>query len=379
MKTDKTHNLLLTDASYLQVLGQIHEGVMILDVNRTIVFCNSMALQIMGLLEKDIINTKCYENSLFSIYDKYGRELCNEENCPLLNAMYGKKTFTHSNYVFIKNKHGKKAAITLSYSPLRDANESVIGVSCVFQNIGNYYQQKLLVGGIQQKMIAESPLTYGNISIDTLYNPVDDTSGDFIDCVYSDNSNIYAAIADATGHGISAAIFTIAFKALFYAALQSYSKPEHILQQINKELCETGAIEGNFLSAAVLHIKAHTGKGSIAAAGHPPGLIFNKTDNGAKLTHKIGKPSFLLGIEKESTYQACSFSLKKGEFLFIYTDGIAEAEESDGILFGEEGIISFMENYQGDNPLSALLDKVQLHSKYPELLDDVSMMLFTRI
>ena len=82
----------------------------------------------------------------------------------------------------------------------------------------------------------------------------------------------------------------------------------------------------------------------------------------------------MIGIDQNSSYQDIDFYLNHGEILILASDGMYEAQCTDGKPFGQEGLEVFLENYQGYNMLRDLSVHIQKRSKYLELIDDLSLL-----
>jgi len=89
-----------------------------------------------------------------------------------------------------------------------------------------------------------------------------------------------------------------------------------------------------------------------------------------------------LGVWSESTFQVASFRLMKGDSLFLYTDGLSEATNGDGDLYGEERVEAFARRLNGRTAGAALEDCLEDLDRFrggETMTDDLTLMMVRRI
>jgi sigma-B regulation protein RsbU (phosphoserine phosphatase) len=237
------------------------------------------------------------------------------------------------------------------------------------------YRQRKLAGEIQKKMITMGKIRKNGLAIETFYKPVDEIGGDFLEAFFLDDKSLIATIADATGHGISASLFTVIYKTLLHSSFSSFQNPADVLHNVNQGFLQTTQVEGYYLTATMVNFNPVTMRGKIASAGHPPALVFRKTGNGYALKNEFAIRSVMIGVEENIRYQEVDFNLERDDLLILSSDGLSEAECSDGKQFGVRGIEEFLSSYRGYDMLTELMGFVLEKSKYTELTDDVSIIL----
>jgi serine phosphatase RsbU (regulator of sigma subunit) len=239
------------------------------------------------------------------------------------------------------------------------------------------YQQRRLAVEIQKHTITPHGFTRNGVRVETLFAPVDEIGGDFLEAFFLDEHTLIATLADATGHGISASLFTMVYKTLLHGAFALHRDPGSVLEMVNKGFLESAAIDGYYIGACLVSYDTITCRGRYAAAGHPHGLIFQREGNGHRLREHLGVQSPMLGMNEASRFGEVEFALGKGDFLLLTSDGIIESPCSDGTQFGIPGISSFFSGYSGDAPLTDLLGEVRRRRADAPAVDDVSAVLVT--
>ncbi len=365
---------ILSQVPFTEFLDQIQDGLFVTDVNRRIVFWNKAAEELAGFSPDNLLGRYCYDEDALGFRTLLGQNLDADESCPLLQSILANRPASVPPIVLMNTKSGKSVPVSLSVGPLRGLDGEVTGSIALFRDMRDEYQQRKLAMEIQKRTITRGGFRRGGVRVDTFFAPVEEIGGDFIEAFFLDDGSLIATVADATGHGISASLFTIVFKTLLHSAVGRSRKPEKILEDVNQGFLQIAGIEGYYLSACIVRYDPKTRSGSYAAAGHPEGLIFTKDGEGLRLRRKLHLQSFMLGIEEDTRYEEIDFSLEHGEILFLASDGLFESECYDGKAFGVPGVQRFFAHRQGEQPLEELMAEVRGSSKFARLPDDVSIL-----
>jgi serine phosphatase RsbU (regulator of sigma subunit) len=154
---------------------------------------------------------------------------------------------------------------------------------------------------------------------------------------------------------VGAALIGSMVKIAFASQEQHLSDPARVLQGINRTL--HGRIEGNFVTACCIYIDTEQGSIKYANAGHPPSLLCRKNDSEI---YDLANEGIILGPFPDAGYKNMSLSFKMGDRILLYTDGITEATNHAGELFGDERLKSFFRAYV-NLPTAQFLDELFAH------------------
>jgi PAS domain S-box-containing protein len=365
---------ILSILSLSDFLDQLTDGLFIADAERRIVFANRTAEEIAGFSREELSGRKCFDADTFGFRTLLGQQLTSENDCMLFQSLLSPAGLETPAIVLMNTKKGKAVPVSLRVNVLHDKEGGPLGTVAVFRGMREEYQQRKLALEIQKRIITHGSFARDGMRIDTLYSPMEEIGGDFLEAFFLDDGTLIATVADATGHGMSASLFTMVFKTLLHNVFSRVRTPADVLNEINRGFMSLAGIEGYYLSACVVRYDPRTRKGSYSAAGHPEGLIFRPNGEGFKLTRKIHIVSFMLAIEENTRYEEMEFSLEPGELLLLASDGLFESECYNGMAFGVPGVERFFSRRLGREPLQELLSEVQRESKYSRLPDDVSML-----
>jgi sigma-B regulation protein RsbU (phosphoserine phosphatase) len=368
---------ILSQVSFTEFLDQVQDGLYIVDSSRRIVFWNRAAEELTGFTAAQIVGRSCVDPKVLDHRTILGESLCTDDTCPILRSMTTDVGGTVPQLILIKTSSGRPLPVSLSVGPLHGRDGGGIGAIALFRSMREEYQQRKLAVEIQKHMITQKGFARNGVRVDTVYAPVDEIGGDFLEAFFLDERHLIATIADATGHGISASLFTMVYKTLLHSAFGRHHDPARVLAGVNREFLKTAEVDGFYIGACLVSYDTVSRTGSYAAAGHPRGLIFSREGEKRALRESLAVQSLMLGMDAEARYSGISFSLSPGELLFICSDGILEAPCANGRQFGVEGVEEFFACYTGDNPLEDLLAEVRRSSTFHPLGDDVSAILVT--
>lgn len=370
---------ILSQVSFAEFLDQVQDGLYIVDSRRRVVFWNHAAEELTGFAAAEIVGRSCFDPKVLDHRTILGESLCTDETCPLLRSMTTDVGGTVPQLILIKTASGRPLPVSLSVGPLHGRDGEGIGAIALFRSMREEYQQRKLAVEIQKHMITQESFSRNGVRVDTVYAPVDEIGGDFLEAFFLDARTLIATVADATGHGISASLFTMVYKTLLHSSFGRSRDPAKVLAGVNHDFLETAEMDGFYIGACLVSYDTESRTGSYAAAGHPRGLIFARDGEKRALRESLAVQSLMLGMDAEARYSGVSFTLSPGELLLLSSDGIFEAPCANGRQFGVEGVEEFFARYTGDSPLEDLLAEVRRRSTFHPLGDDVSAVLVTPV
>jgi serine phosphatase RsbU (regulator of sigma subunit) len=153
--------------------------------------------------------------------------------------------------------------------------------------------------------------------IAAVFRPVIEVGGDIYGWVRMKDNRMLFWIADATGHGASAALITTLTKLLFHYGTVEQDSPVTIMQAVNNDF--RGIFGGrSFMTAMCVALDPDTGRASVVGAGHPPLLVARK--NGPVETVASFAPP--LGLAELPHFVETPLELGRGDAFLLYTDGL---------------------------------------------------------
>ena len=169
------------------------------------------------------------------------------------------------------------------------------------------------------------------------YVPAASVAGDFYDFLAADGRCVGILVADVSGHGVPAALIASMVKVAFSSQADHADNPAAVLRDMNRIFF--GHSPESFVTAGYLYLDLPSRTMRYASAGHPPLLLWRKSDGQVRAFRESG---VVMGPFPDGAYANMEFALETGDRLLLYTDGITEAENEAEELFGEERLLAFV-------------------------------------
>ncbi len=173
-----------------------------------------------------------------------------------------------------------------------------------------------------------------------------EVGGDFYDFFFVDDDHLAIVVADVSDKGVPAALFMMAAKILISDRALMGGTPAEILGFVNDRICKNNSAE-MFVTVWLGIIDLKTGKGIAANAGHEYPAFRNRQGEFEILKDNH---SFIVGGMENVRYKDYEFALKEGDSLFLYTDGIPEANNKDHELFSTERMVEALNKNPDGSP-----------------------------
>ena len=269
---------------------------------------------------------------------------------------------------YMENKD--KDEVVRSMSEIRSKNEFGIladDISQLAVEIDRYTNENVQLATEKERVSAELDLAANiqsgslpkkfpemdNYELFAYMKPAKEVGGDFYDFFFIDDDHLGMVIADVSGKGIPASLFMMMTKILIKNYVMAKLSPAQVLSCANNSICENNP-NNMFVTAWLGIIDLKTGHIVASNAGHEYPIL---RKNGEKYDLLKDKHGFVLGGMDGVKYTEYEFELQKDDVLFLYTDGVAEATNTEEKLFGTERIVDAL-NESPDASPKEILDTV---------------------
>ena len=203
-------------------------------------------------------------------------------------------------------------------------------------------------------------------------DPAREVGGDFYDYFLIDDDHLGLVIADVSGKGIPASLFMMISKVIVQSCAMLGQGPANILSKTNEAICSNNQVD-MFVTAWVGILEISTGRLTAANAGHEyPALMKNGVFSLLKDKH-----SFVIGGMENVAYREYELFLEPGDKIFLYTDGLPEATDPAGAMFGKEKILEVLNEAADASPrdtLERVTGAVNEFVRDAEQFDDLTML-----
>jgi sigma-B regulation protein RsbU (phosphoserine phosphatase) len=233
---------------------------------------------------------------------------------------------------------------------------------------------------IQQGILPKTfpPFPHRNdVDIHALLIPAREVGGDLYDYFFVEKDVLAVTIGDVSGKGIPASLLMAITRTLFRSRTQKNMKVNEIVQDINSDLCRDNE-NAMFVTFFLGLINLKTGELDYCNAGHNYPYIIGRDGETLCLDHTHGTP---LGLFEEMKYGSSSVRIHNKDCLVLYTDGITEAMDKDGNLFGDGRLQDVLANpghqYVVKEITRCILENMADFTKNAEQSDDITMLVLS--
>ena len=200
-----------------------------------------------------------------------------------------------------------------------------------------------------------------------------EVGGDLYDFFLLAPHRLGFVVADAAGKGLPAAIFITLTRTLLRAAAQRLESPGACLSMVNAMLCIDNPTL-MFTTAFYGILDTETGEILYANAGHNPPYVLRGT---GAIDALHGAGGMALGIMEDIRYQTQHCRLAEGEILVCFSDGVTEATDAGGALFGEDRLVALLDGQAQQHPtelFATIISEVDAYMSLAPMADDVTLL-----
>jgi len=201
----------------------------------------------------------------------------------------------------------------------------------------------VLAARIQKGLLPRSPLRFGGWEAAYHYEPAGIVSGDYCDLVSAPNGDFYFILGDVTGKGVAASMLMVHLQAMFRTLIPMQLPLHKLVEHASRVFCES-TLPTHF-ATLVCGKAADSGEVEVCNAGHPPPLLVSQ--GRIEAVHPTGLP---LGAFCDEQFTTARFRIEPGQALLLYTDGLSEARDDDGRMYGSDRIHQLALGKRGTPP-----------------------------
>ncbi len=214
---------------------------------------------------------------------------------------------------------------------------------------------------------------YDAFTLAAVMRPAKEMGGDFYDFFMTDEEHLALVVADVSGKGAPAALFMVIAKALLQSNIKREKSLERAFEITNENLCANNK-NGMFVTVWAGVLDLSDGTLTYINAGHCHPLVKGRDGSVMYLTQLGG---FVLAGAEGMKYRQSVVRLRTGDVLFQCSDGVTEANDCDGALYGEERLKRILELLGTNEPqevIDAIWNDVCTYEGIAEQFDDITML-----
>ena len=220
---------------------------------------------------------------------------------------------------------------------MTNLNDSFYYMQQAIDDYSRRFADLTLAKRIQSSMVPSKPLFGKRFLVRGYMKPAKEVGGDLYNYFQIDEDHVAFFIGDVSGKGLAAGLFMARANTILRFMAKDFN-----IAEANRLLCESNS-EFFFVTAFIGVLELSTGKLRYVNAGHEPVYFYHD----GQYSPLPEESNFMLGCDENAEYVIQEITLNLGDRLFLYTDGVSEAMDKDGNLFGRQRILDCLNQTKG--------------------------------
>ncbi|AOP35237.1 serine/threonine protein phosphatase [Leptospira tipperaryensis] len=344
----------------VELFKDIHDGMILVKQDRSLFFMNESAIRILGI--PNTLPSHFYPSDYFKGYQENPNHLSREYKA-IFNPSCKGVELTRSNIELTGNERGYLFI-------LRDITEKIESREKI-ETIYTALSKDLEIAKIAQTSAISTKFPENiRYKFHSHFQPFELVGGDFFRALERSDGKLDIFFADVSGHGISSAMVAGMLSISFQLVSEKNPEPKQALEKIQNLLL--GAVLSHHISAAYLSFDPNTKILKYSYAGHHPILVFRE----GEVLSLEGSGRILL-ITPETDLTDYSFTLKKGDILFLHSDCLFEVRNAEGDILGYENFLEKLREIPVQTPSKILKTSIDhsLAFGHGKLTDDLAVLI----
>ncbi|WP_319470577.1 SpoIIE family protein phosphatase [uncultured Pseudodesulfovibrio sp.] len=302
------------------------EGYLLLDADMKIIEVNDACCRMLGYSQEELLGRRPHDLATL----EYRRFLERNQERFLRQD---RRRFEGS----LIHKDGHVVPILVNANILHDAQGEFLGNVAFVADLTEQKKALELAGEVQKSLLPErSPIIPGlDVAGSSIASEI--AGGDYFDYLEgldAENPSLTVAVGDISGHGVDAALLMTTARGFLRMRAAQPGSPSQIVTEMNRHLSNDLDGSGRFMTLFYLHLDPRNHSAQWVRAGHDPAMIYCPVLD--EFTELGADACLPLGVTSDSVYAEQINDLHPGQIIAIGTDGIWEARDSSGTMFGKE-------------------------------------------
>ncbi len=228
---------------------------------------------------------------------------------------------------------------------------------------------------IQRGLLPQQVPAIDGINIAAFSRPAQIVGGDYFDFVDFKDGQHGFVLADVSGHGVSAGMLISSLQTAFQTLVSESNSPLDVLERINRLYIHNIKFV-TFVTIFFAKLDPQTRTLVYANAGHNSVYLY-RAATGEEIWLRPTGPA--IGLVEHFAVHMDSVQLNQGDILLLYTDGITEAEDPQGVMWGEDAMAEIVKqnmNSSAEQLIQKILQALKSHTDGSPLADDVTLLIY---
>jgi sigma-B regulation protein RsbU (phosphoserine phosphatase) len=315
-----------SEEKFRRIVQTAGEGFLLMDRQLAIVEVNDAYCRMLGYERAEILG-----KTPLDLATEDFRRLLTSQRDRILAQEYRKIEG------MLRARDGRSVPVLIHGNTLRDAEGREIGNVAFVADLTEQKKALALAGKVQRNLIPRAAPRIRGLDIAGRSDSCDEVGGDYFDFLYGPeypDDRLKVVVGDISGHGVDAALLMTSARAFIRSRAAQRGRPSQVVSRMNRDLVLDMAESGHFMTLFYMDIQPDTGRVQWVRAGHEPALVY---DAAAERFEELVGTGLPLGVDASFRYSEQKlFDLPPGSVVVLGTDGVWEASDHRGRIFGKE-------------------------------------------
>ena len=315
-----------SEEKYRRIVETAGEGFLLMDENLVITDVNDSYCRMVGYSREELIG-----KTVFDLATEEYKQFLQLKKEELLSKDYRK--FEGA----LVSKDGRQVPILVHGNTLRDDQGVVIGNMAFVTDMTEHKKSLELAAEVQKSLLPQKNIRIEGLDIAGRSVSCEEIGGDYFDYLYGEEYSrrpFDVVVGDITGHGVDAALLMTSARAFLRMRSSQPGSISQIVNEMNRHLTRDVLDTGRFMTLLYMTIDSDNGNLRWVRAGHDPAIVYDPVRD--KFEELKGS-GLALGLNEKFAYEEnVKTELASGQIIAIGTDGIWEAFNRDGEMYGKE-------------------------------------------
>jgi sigma-B regulation protein RsbU (phosphoserine phosphatase) len=361
-------NLRKSEEKFRRIVETAGEGFILMDEDLHIMDVNDAYCRMLGYSKGELLGKRPFELATES-----SREFMQVNREKILSQEY--REFEGESVA----KDGRIVPILIHGNTLRGDRGEVIGNMAFITDMTEQKKALALAGEVQKSLLPQSKPRIPGLDVAGKNISCDEIGGDYFDFLLrgeSSNAPLSVVVGDITGHGVDAALLMTTARAFLRMRASQSGTISDIITAMNRHLTQDVLESGRFMTLFYMTLDPEEKRIDWVRAGHDPAVIY---DPASDRFEELRGAGVALGVDEAFNYIANhKKNITNGQIIAIGTDGIWEAYNKDGKMFGKDRFKEIIRQYSNESAggiLNAVFNDLEQFTKGQKPEDDITLVI----
>ena len=355
-----------SEAKYRRIVATTGEGFVLMDNKLAIIDANAAYCRMIGFTLEELLGKSPFDlasKDFKAFLTVYGKEIVSQEYREIEGVL------------MTKNK--KPVPVLIHGNTLRDDDGNAIGHMAFVTDMTAHKKALALAGEVQKSLLPQDNPNIHGLDIAGKNISCDEIGGDYFDFLWghaTNNGPFSVIVGDIAGHGVDSALLMASARAFLRMRASQPGTISAVVSAMNRHMAQDAVETGRFMTLFYMTIDPEGDRIQWVRAGHDPALIYDPSRDHFE---ELKGPGLALGVDENFKYmENHKKGLASGQVIAIGTDGVWEACNQQGEMFGKnrfQAIIRQYSHHSADNILNAVFSALDQHMRGVKTGDDITL------